>query len=199
MILVYGKKIVHSSVGNGTFYCLSCGSKTSYQLIERQRVFTLWFIAVLPLEDLGRAVRCDSCSLLYEESVLEARNAGNVDKIRKDLREALRRIIIAVAQAGGSEPEAIAIYRAQYERLFAQSLTWSEAEWDLCSENLSANDILGTLVGSLDTPVRALIMDAAVSAALPRPTPDQNVILESLSSLLNVPRHPGRTLVTRME
>lgn len=62
-----GREIVLSS---GRFYCPECDAESGYQHKRVARYFTLYFIPLFQIENLGEYVECTTCRQSFKESVL---------------------------------------------------------------------------------------------------------------------------------
>lgn len=72
MFLIMGMKVRLRPLDDGTFHCPRCGADRRYQRLEARRWFTIFFIPIIPLKQLGAIVRCESCSGQFDERVLAA-------------------------------------------------------------------------------------------------------------------------------
>jgi hypothetical protein len=67
-----GMKVRLRPLDGGTFHCPRCGADRRYQRLEARRWFTIFFIPIIPLKQLGTVVQCESCSSQFDERVLAA-------------------------------------------------------------------------------------------------------------------------------
>lgn len=87
MFLIMGMKVKLKAIGDGTFHCPRCGGDRHYRRLQARRWFTVFFIPVIPLKELGTVVQCDSCGGQFTEAVLQAPTsvdlaAAHVDAMR---------------------------------------------------------------------------------------------------------------------
>lgn len=71
MLIVFGFKVVFTTVGEGHFHCPGCGTDRHYRLRRARRWFSLFFIPVIPLKTVGTVVECSTCNRKYREEALE--------------------------------------------------------------------------------------------------------------------------------
>ncbi|MFD2554620.1 RDD family protein [Sphingobacterium tabacisoli] len=65
MFVIFGTKTVGKTVKTGSFYCPQCDCDRPYQLQNRRRYFSLFFIPVLPLEKQPDTLSCNFCKSAY--------------------------------------------------------------------------------------------------------------------------------------
>ncbi len=94
--IIFGTMGVPWTVDTGQFNCPQCGTQ-GYRLRQVRRFFTLYFIPLIPLDVIGRYVRCDQCSTDYEEAVL----SFNPEAIQQSFIEDLKRVMILMAVSDG--------------------------------------------------------------------------------------------------
>jgi hypothetical protein len=70
MILIFGLRVLFSTLGDGLFHCPYCGGDRQYRRRSGRRFFTLFFIPVIPLNRVGEFVECSACHNRYDVSVL---------------------------------------------------------------------------------------------------------------------------------
>lgn len=78
MFLIMGMKVKLKAIGDGTFHCPRCGGDRTYRLLQARRWFTVFFVPVIPLKELGTVVQCDSCSGQFSEAALQAPTATDL-------------------------------------------------------------------------------------------------------------------------
>ena len=70
-MLIWGSKGREIKLAEGQFNCPQCGSPQAYQHIRAARYFTLYFIPVFQLENLGELIKCGGCGSAYTPDVLQ--------------------------------------------------------------------------------------------------------------------------------
>lgn len=66
MLFLFGTRIVGFMQGKGIFFCPDCQADREYKLKHYRRYFTLFLLPVIPLEDYGTGVECQTCKKKYE-------------------------------------------------------------------------------------------------------------------------------------
>jgi dATP pyrophosphohydrolase len=71
MIIILGTKIRVTERSSGEFYCPNCNSRKPYKLKRFARYFTLFFIPLFQIKNLGEQVECQKCFVSFKPRVLE--------------------------------------------------------------------------------------------------------------------------------
>ncbi|MCV2393121.1 zinc ribbon domain-containing protein [Actinotalea sp. M2MS4P-6] len=71
MIIIWGWRAIRKVLGSGRFFCPQCGGDTDYKHLALRRWFTIFFIPIIPLKDLGTCVECSRCRTAFTERVLD--------------------------------------------------------------------------------------------------------------------------------
>lgn len=70
ILIIWGFRVLYRVIGTGTFHCPRCGGDREYQLRSGRRWFTLFYLPVIPLKQLGEHVRCATCKTSYRQEIL---------------------------------------------------------------------------------------------------------------------------------
>ena len=70
MLILWGIRVFFHTAGQGVFYCQRCGDDRRYRRRSGRRVFTLFFVPVIPLNRVGEHVVCTTCRTRYHPDVL---------------------------------------------------------------------------------------------------------------------------------
>jgi len=100
-MIIWGWRGVTSSTGQGVFHCPQCNSRRDYDKKRVQRYFTLYFIPLLPLNELSRYVECRSCRGTYREEVLQYDPQARQQEMQAEFRRAVRRVMVLMMMADG--------------------------------------------------------------------------------------------------
>lgn len=69
-MIIFGIRAKKEKVGEGEFFCPFCGAKRHYTRLRAKRYFSLYFIPLIPMGDLGEFVECQSCHKTFNVDVL---------------------------------------------------------------------------------------------------------------------------------
>lgn len=69
-MIIFGTRNRFKTLGTGGFYCPHCQTQRNYEHKQAKRYFTLYFVPLIPLGDLGEFVECQTCHMTYTADVL---------------------------------------------------------------------------------------------------------------------------------
>jgi hypothetical protein len=78
LIIIFGLRVLFSTLGDGLFHCPHCGGDRQYRRRSGRRFFTLFFIPVIPLNSVGEFVECSVCHHRYDVAVLQVPTAAQL-------------------------------------------------------------------------------------------------------------------------
>jgi hypothetical protein len=119
-MIIWGSRGVSKTLVTGSFYCPACTDTRDFEHKKATRFFTLYFIPLIPMGDLGEYVECGTCKRTFVTDVL----AGDPREEQNRARNAVIRGVLGalgfVARADGAitadERAAIAgIVRREFE------------------------------------------------------------------------------------
>lgn len=84
-MIIWGSRIRHKDMGQGEFYCPKCAMQRPYRLRRAARYFTLYFIPIFPMQQLGEFVECQVCHTAFEPGVLQMRAGAPRESAKSDL------------------------------------------------------------------------------------------------------------------
>ncbi|GGI23530.1 zinc-ribbon domain-containing protein [Bradyrhizobium guangdongense] len=71
LMIIWGTYVTRKIVQTGQFYCPGCAQHRSYNLRRPKKWGHLYWIPIIPMEELDRYVECNACSKAWNESVLQ--------------------------------------------------------------------------------------------------------------------------------
>jgi hypothetical protein len=69
-MIIFGTRVRHKVVGEGQFFCPKCQAQRPYKHKRATRYFTLYFLPIFPMGQLGEFVECQTCGIAFETRVL---------------------------------------------------------------------------------------------------------------------------------
>lgn len=69
-MIFFGSKSRQREIASGEFDCPNCQEKRNYKQMRSSVFFTLYFIPIFPIRQLGEFVECGSCSQAFQLDVL---------------------------------------------------------------------------------------------------------------------------------
>src|SRR6185312_16552116 len=111
-MIIFGTRTRMSVVERGQFHCPRCGPGQRYERKHAKRWFTLYFIPVFPVGDLGQFVECGLCHGTFKMEVLSLRLPPAVDvNLEAELKRAMLRALLGQVAAHADAAQTLATYR----------------------------------------------------------------------------------------
>jgi HEAT repeat protein len=86
--IIVGTGVQYSALKEGVFECPRCGVERVYLRKQGKRYFTLFFIPLVPVEDVDEIVECQACRGRFRPVVLVKKgDASAVDAFMESLRD----------------------------------------------------------------------------------------------------------------
>ena len=85
VLLIWGFKVRSKLLSAHTFFCPACGGDRGGRLLSARRWFTLFWIPLIPLKEVGDYVECDTCHGHFQTAVLAIRNRMTVQELADQL------------------------------------------------------------------------------------------------------------------
>ncbi len=70
-MIIWGSYVTKKIIGTGQFYCPKCQVHRAYSLRRPKKWGHLYWIPLIPMEELERYVECDQCKSAYREVALQ--------------------------------------------------------------------------------------------------------------------------------
>lgn len=90
-MIIWGSKGREIDIAAGHFNCPQCETQTPFQHKRVARYFTLYFIPLFQMEDLGEYVECRACGQAYKPEVLHHEPPSAAEKAFVVVRGELER------------------------------------------------------------------------------------------------------------
>ena len=103
MIIIWGLRVIWSTIATGVFYCRKCAGDRNYRHRTGRRFFTLFFIPIIPLNKVGEHVMCDTCKTRYVTGVLAMPTAAQTQLTATD---GVRATVVVMLQSGDANSAA---------------------------------------------------------------------------------------------
>jgi zinc-ribbon family len=97
VIIIWGLRVVWSTIATGVFYCRRCGGDRNYRHRTGRRFFTLFFIPIIPLNKVGEHVMCETCKTRYVTDVLKAPTAA---AMQLAVTDGVRAMVVVMLRSG---------------------------------------------------------------------------------------------------
>lgn len=97
MLLIFGVRIRFRTIATVAFFCPRCGGDRQGQRRTARRWFTLFWLPVVPLDQVGEVVECATCRTRFEPAVADAPTSAALSEI---LGNAVRVLAAMVVRTG---------------------------------------------------------------------------------------------------
>lgn len=104
MLLIFGVRIRFRTIGTVAFFCPRCGGDRQGDRRTARRWFTLFWLPVVPLDQVGEVVECSTCHTRFEPAVAEAPTTAALSEI---LGNAVRVLAAMVVRTGDAADPAL--------------------------------------------------------------------------------------------
>ena len=167
-MIIFGTTGITSRVGSGSFHCPACG-RQGYTQKRVRRFFTLYFIPVIPLDEVGRYVQCAGCRQKFEPSVLSYDPEAERRRLDARLRDVVRRVMVEVMLADGAIDDAeVEAIRTVHHRILGVEVSREDVERDARVARGNGRGIaqlLAPIAGSLSDAGKEMVLRAALCVA----------------------------------
>lgn len=189
-IIIWGSRGVTSTAESGHFHCPQCNRDRNYSLKRVRRFFTLFFIPLIPLDNLGEYVECQTCRTSFKTNVLSFNPKAQQKKFEGEFQIAVKRVLVLMALADGvideKETEMIqSIYHKVTNVEISLDAVNSEIEVAR-NDKRGVNQFLSKMAGTLNSEGKELVLQAAffIAAADGEFQEEEVAMLESIGKAL---------------
>ena len=163
-MIIWGWRVRKKTIGTGVFFCPGEGGDRNYEHRQARRWFTIFFIPLIPLKELGDFVECTSCENTYYPDVLKGKTASEIEDISTI---AIRHVAVSMALADGTvAPRERDAAVTVVQRFASHPYGLDDLDSDLSSLQVSAlSDNLEELSAVLNEHGKENVLTAAVFLA----------------------------------
>ena len=163
-MIIWGWRVRKKTIGTGVFFCPGEGGDRNYEHRQARRWFTIFFIPLIPLKELGDFVECTSCENTYYPDVLKGKTASEIEDISTI---AIRHVAVSMALADGTvDPRERDAAVTVVQRFASHPYGLDDLDSDLSSLQVSAlSDNLEELSAVLNEHGKENVLTAAVFLA----------------------------------
>jgi hypothetical protein len=97
VLIILGLRVFYRTMARGIFYCRRCGGDREYRHRAGRRWFTLFFLPVVPLNQVGEHVQCTTCQTRYVTEVLSQPTTA---RMQAALPAGMRAAVSAMLRSG---------------------------------------------------------------------------------------------------
>lgn len=199
--IIFGTTELTFTKSRGEFFCPACGAKRDYQEKSIRNFFTLYFIPLIPLNQVGHVIMCGTCQGTFTNEVLTMDEESMRNAHQRQFAEHCRRLMILMMLADGvASEEEIAVVNHQTDRLggepYSADEMWNaislarQAEISVAEYAREIGPTLSTV--EMENVIRCLFLVAAASGELGQA---QQSMLQHLPQSLGVSDEEFRRVV----
>jgi tellurite resistance protein len=173
LLAVIGIRPITRTTARGTFVCPECRVLRTYVRQRVQRRLVLFFVSMLPLDELGEYVECEQCRSTFRTTTLAADPARPADPrvpLAAEFRPAVLRIMMLMMMEDGR-------IRESEQRMILdlnRKLTGEAPSLEAMDEHLdavrtgpgTATDYARSIAPFLNEPGKELVLKAAFAVAV---------------------------------
>ncbi len=168
-MIIFGTRGVTSSAGQGDFFCPGCQAQAPYRHKRARRFFTLYFIPLIPLDQLGEYIECQQCRGTYQVEVLNYRPGAGTAEFEAEFHRAVKRVMVDMMLADGSiEDGEIAVIQGIYEQLTGRKLSEEAVQAEIRQAGEQGEETarsLTQIAGNLNDQGKEMVVRAAFMVA----------------------------------
>ncbi len=186
MLLIFGFKIRYATVASLVFFCPACGGDRAGARRNARRWFTLFWIPVVPLNQVGVVVECESCHHHFDPVVARRPTTRDLASILANAARALTAMVVRTGEPSGDPTATTAMHTMHTAAV--EHVRWSVPSYDpatLASDVASidpalAEQYVGPLADALEVSGKELLLADLVRVALAAGTvtPDQREVID---------------------
>lgn len=141
-MIIFGTRGITTTPDAGQFCCPRCGPDHSYQKKKVRRFFTLYFIPVIPLNELGQYVECQQCRGTYDVAVLDYDPRAGVVALQARFEVVIKQVMILMTLADGVVDDTeISTMAAIYGRLSGHGIAENDLRREVESARLNPRPV----------------------------------------------------------
>jgi hypothetical protein len=97
VLIILGLRVFYRTMAQAMFYCRRCGGDREYRHRAGRRWFTVFFLPVIPLNQVGEHVQCTTCRTRYVTDVLSQPTTA---RMQEALPAGMRAAVSAMLRSG---------------------------------------------------------------------------------------------------
>jgi tellurite resistance protein len=166
LFIIFGTRGITYNSGKGTFFCPSCNEYRDYEQKRCRRVFTLYFIPIIPLDLLQEYVECKACKGTYKLEALQYDPAANKEKFKAEFHKAILKVMVAMMLVDGKiEKSEKQLISRVYNNLAGHPLTEFDLIQEMSQVQNSMHELLKPMTPSLNDYGKEMVIKAAFLTA----------------------------------
>tara|TARA_R110002096_G_scaffold169222_1_gene340751 strand:+ start:17552 stop:18214 length:663 start_codon:yes stop_codon:yes gene_type:complete len=179
-MIIFGTRGITTTPQRGEFHCPQCGDTRAYNWKRVRRFFTLYFIPVIPLDQLGEYIECPSCQGTFDTRVLEYDPSHEAIQIQALFHASIKQVMIGMLLADGViDDSEVAMVLQIYNELTGSELPELELREEITqiqAQQIDCLELAKHLAPTLNDNGKEITMKAAYRIAAADGTVDPSEI-----------------------
>lgn len=178
MLIIFGFRIRFRTTGTIAFFCPRCGGDRMGDQRTARRWFTVFWIPVIPLNQVGEVVECTTCHTRYEPDVADQPTTASLSEI---LGNAVRVLTAMIVRTGDTDNAAMRAAAVTDGRVVTDGYDDATLTSDVAAvEPAMAEQYVGPLAQGLQVAGKERLLGDLVRVALAGGTitPDQRRLID---------------------
>jgi hypothetical protein len=163
-MLIFGLRIRFRTTGVIEFFCPRCGGDRAGCRRTARRWFTLFWLPLVPLNEVGRVVECRTCHTRYEPAVADQPTTAD---LAETLANAVRALTAMIVRTGDGDDPTLRAAAVAEVRLVSEGYDDASLDSDVAGlEPALADQYVGPLAEGLQVPGKERLLGDLVRVAL---------------------------------
>lgn len=194
MIFIWGSRGRAKSIEQADFFCPDCNSRQDMDLMHVKNWFTLYWIPIFPMGDLGKYVECRRCKSTFNERVRDYDPETQAEAFEAEFSIAAKRVMFKMALADGEIDDAeIAQITQAFQNIAKREIDAADiaAELEMArKDTLTVQDYLQDVAPGLNDTGKELVLRSAIAVAKADGTvdPEEIVQIKEVIAALDMPK-----------
>jgi uncharacterized tellurite resistance protein B-like protein len=201
--IIFGTRGVTMNKGEGQFHCPTCGPM-AYKHKGVRCFFTLYFIPLIPLHQLGEYVECQQCQGTYQVDILNYDPGSAEQNFEAMFVVAMKQVMIAMLLADGViDDNEVKELQATFQDLAGVEVTEEDLREEIAiiqQQGSQAIDMVASFGPSLNAKGKEMVITAAYQIAMADGVfdPTEQQFLEQLADRMEITRAHLRGLLAEL-
>ncbi len=109
MLIIFGLRIRFRTIEVIQFFCPRCGGDRQGALRAARRWFTVFWVPLVPLKEVGRVVECGTCQSRFEPAVADQPTTADLSEVLRNAVRVLTAMIVRTGEADDAAMRAAAV------------------------------------------------------------------------------------------
>jgi len=169
-MIIFGTRGITSTLSKGEFNCPGCQQSAAFTHKKVRRFFTLYFIPVIPLDQLGNYVECNVCQATYDSEILTYDPAVESQRVEAFFFIACKQVMISMLLADGViDDDEVKMLQTQFQQITGTFVPEEELREEIqviSSQGGNVLENLKNLSAQLNDTGKETVINAAYAIAM---------------------------------